>query len=1095
MASIFIGIVVSIGLGVITTILSILAVRLQRENERLGRVSMQLEQQNARLAQQLQANDARLRSLERLHREAEDARLHEAQLEQYAQKYREELRNDRRLASLQILNMSWKIEIINIYVQLRLYQEPQGINSRNIPLSLLKAEQTQDPLLILQESRLHMERLAKVSFSPVDAIQQCQHCLIMGDPGAGKTTLLKYLALKSAAGQLSGLPDLPIHIDLNAFASQKQQENLLEFAADGWASYGFPRDEALPYMQKCLREGNALLLLDGLDETIAGTSEVAESSYERVTRAVDQLAVLYPSAYIVVTVRTAGYQQRPFLQHFIEFELLDFSVRDVEQFIDNWFGRRDVEPRPELAKKLQNELRQRQHTRILSLVSNPLLLALVAFLYERRGKLSEKRADLYAECVQLLLSRWDEDKSHYRPRSRRLDLDKEEVKRLLQRVAWHFHLKGQRYFRENDLLAVIEDFLQAVHKTELHAEEVLKDIALANDLLKEQAHGWYGFFHLTIQEYFVALHARDMQQDGFTELRKHVGEAWWEEVILLYAGTVADASQLLQQLIAEYTDGDREEELFRQHLILAGRCVAANPVIAQEPQLRQMIINRLFRELDSTPYTLIRQHTAEALAEIGDEQTHERLLDIFRERERENLLDIQAHVARALSLSSGASKMNELHALISDELIPSRVRGAIVQALGEADIGSAASTLLPLVSNNKIDAQIRLDIANIFGQSIDEHSLDDAMEQLYALFLPVLQNRLPRTIFLADRSRDFEVDLRCSLLESFFTSSIIDTVGGEVRKRLIGLLWELYNNNTVIHNRERNFFSIRWRAAIALAARGEEPALSYPLSVLADKSKYAGYALHVRLTIATALAAIRLPEMKARLIHELLPLLSDEEIDALVRVEITRMLETSGDHTLIPALFPVLQNEDINQDVRIAVAHAFGALGERRHGSMLYRLRIQENIENNRAGEDRAKKMNPLYRSVLIAICRLGVSNVVSKLLPSLADKEVALDERLTIIETLGQLPAPAIKEYAVVSFLMELLLDREVELPVRQAAVAALAQLATDSSTAQQLQPELERLLETDLPLRDEVHRALWTMRYQDAGSSTSRQENTIQF
>jgi len=36
----------------------------------------------------------------------------------------------------------------------------------------------------------------------------------VGNPGAGKTTLLKYLTLKALDGQLPGLPDLPVHLEM-----------------------------------------------------------------------------------------------------------------------------------------------------------------------------------------------------------------------------------------------------------------------------------------------------------------------------------------------------------------------------------------------------------------------------------------------------------------------------------------------------------------------------------------------------------------------------------------------------------------------------------------------------------------------------------------------------------------------------------------------------------------------------------------------------------------------------------------------------------------------------------------------------------------
>src|SRR5207237_1343567 len=152
-------------------------------------------------------------------------------------------------------------------------------------------------------------------------------------------TLLKHLALKSADGQLNGLPDLPIHIELNVFASSSY-DDLLDFAATRWEDrYGFPKVDALIHIQKSLEEGKALVLLDALDETVIGDSEeMANASYNRVISSITKLATRYYKSPIVVTVRKAGYQQRMHLAGFTELEVLDFRIKDIEQFVNNWFA-------------------------------------------------------------------------------------------------------------------------------------------------------------------------------------------------------------------------------------------------------------------------------------------------------------------------------------------------------------------------------------------------------------------------------------------------------------------------------------------------------------------------------------------------------------------------------------------------------------------------------------------------------------------------------------------------------------------------------------------------------------------------------------
>jgi predicted NACHT family NTPase len=87
-------------------------------------------------------------------------------------------------------------------------------------------------------------------------------------------------------------------------------------------------------------------------------------------------------------------------------------------------------------------------------------------------------------------------------------------------------------------------------------------------LLKEQAHGWHGFLHLTLQEYFVAQYALDHAQ--LDTLLTNRGDPWWEEVILLYAGQAPDASPLLQKLLGQDTNFLLREDIL-YHLNIAGQ--------------------------------------------------------------------------------------------------------------------------------------------------------------------------------------------------------------------------------------------------------------------------------------------------------------------------------------------------------------------------------------------------------------------------------------------------------------------------------------------------------------------------------------------
>src|SRR5260370_9193829 len=154
----------------------------------------------------------------------------------------------------------------------------------------------------MQAGRKRLESLASAALDPGEAIRTYKHCVIVGDPGAGKTTLLKYLTLKSLDGHLAGLPELPIHIELNTFVSS-QCHDLLDFASTSWeADYNFPKVEARSYMEEQLKTGKALLLLDALDETMIGeTADVAEASYRRAAEAIIQMPTRYSQSHLLLT--------------------------------------------------------------------------------------------------------------------------------------------------------------------------------------------------------------------------------------------------------------------------------------------------------------------------------------------------------------------------------------------------------------------------------------------------------------------------------------------------------------------------------------------------------------------------------------------------------------------------------------------------------------------------------------------------------------------------------------------------------------------------------------------------------------------------
>jgi len=152
---------------------------------------------------------------------------------------------------------------------------------------------------------------------------------------------------------------------------------------------------------------------------------------------------------------------------------------------------------------------------------------------------------------------------------------------------------------------VIADFLPTINIPREDNKAILDEIAAQYGLLKEQAHGWYGFLHLTFQEYLAALAANDKGAVGIQTVVAHRYDPWWEEVILLLAGRMADATPLLLGILGRPTalppeDVDRlvsaeeslavNDDLFKSDLLLAAGCLVGTPVIRMQG-LRERIID------------------------------------------------------------------------------------------------------------------------------------------------------------------------------------------------------------------------------------------------------------------------------------------------------------------------------------------------------------------------------------------------------------------------------------------------------------------------------------------------------------------------
>ncbi|MGC5567090.1 NACHT domain-containing protein [Streptomyces sp. FR-108] len=531
------------------------------------------------------------------------------------------------LSTLRILDMSRPLRLERLYVQVGV-QEQQPLRFLSADEVERQARRTDSERRTWRteaeraEARAVAENQTTVhTYAPVDALQRYRHIVVVGDPGAGKTTMLRHLALRMATqSEHESLPVLPAYVELFRFI-ESGHESLLDHLAEHWADqYGF--EDARDYIVEKLTDGSAALLLDGLDEVLGGESaREAESAYHRVTAELARLATRFPRAPIATTCRRQGW--RGGLPQFQVLEALDFEWPQIETFVANWFGPGDRR-RAGLVQALS------ANGRLQTLAANPLLLSLIAIVYERDLELPERRAALYQRCVEVLLREWDAHRKI--TRYSRFTTDRKQD--LLKEIARHYHQRGLRYFPEDDLLDQIARFLPTIDLAPEDSRAILDEIAAQYGLLKPQAHGWYGFLHLTLQEHFTAAALLERGVEGIRQAVTARYDPWWEEVILLLAGALPDASPLLSGLLQLEPDQPRtdgsgllvlpDDDLFHTDLLLSARCLTGSPRVA-DVALRREIVATVRGLLDNSMHLDEKRRAAEALVGVArsDEQLDE----------------------------------------------------------------------------------------------------------------------------------------------------------------------------------------------------------------------------------------------------------------------------------------------------------------------------------------------------------------------------------------------------------------------------------------------------------------------------------------
>lgn len=437
---------------------------------------------------------------------------------------------------------SVKVQLENIFVPLHLTQS----NKKNNRIDI-------------EEKR---EGIGKV-------LNKKSRLAILAKPGGGKSTMIKRIAIAYAFPERrsqikDNLPDknwFPIFLRCRELG-ERVTHSITEIIN------GIPlraeihscTEEFAILVSNSLQNGNALLLIDGLDEIAEDKSRITFVNQLRT------FIATYPTINIIVTSREAGFRvvggslatycENYTVSNLVNSEIEELCLKWHKAIID------DSENTTKEAKKLSDLILK--DSRIKALAENPLLLTTLLFVKRWAGYLPTKRSVLYQEMIKLLLVTWNVEGHEI--------IDIEEAEPQLAFVAYWMTKNGQQTISADELNSCLIDARKQMPEilgyTNISPSEFIKRVESRSSLLILSGHkrlesgiitAVYEFLHLSFQEYLTAkaivkkfIPQKDALQKVVEIIKPNIDNENWKEVIPLSAVLLErDTKELIEYLIAE----------------------------------------------------------------------------------------------------------------------------------------------------------------------------------------------------------------------------------------------------------------------------------------------------------------------------------------------------------------------------------------------------------------------------------------------------------------------------------------------------------------------------------------------------------------
>ncbi|MBC1222493.1 HEAT repeat domain-containing protein [Nostoc sp. UCD121] len=947
-----------------------------------------------------------------------------------------------------------------------------------------------------------------------ERLAKAKRLVVLGDPGAGKTTMIRWITTAyllrlekdpdwKDLPDVSTLPDedwLPIIIrcrDLKNVSPIRSLDDILHYILRK-DEMSEPECTALRgiLIQK-LKQGTALLLIDGLDEI---TDSLLRAEF---CQQIEKICDAYKQAPIIVTSRIVGYREMKYRigRQFEHVTVAELIKKDKDDFAHRWC---DITELPERKKKAETELIQDIHSaeRIERLTGNPMLLTTMALVKRKVGKLPTRRHKLYAQAVDVLLNwRSEVDKP----------IDDDEALPQLEYIAYAMCHRGVQQLRKDEVIELFEKFREEypnLHEVKKHTpKEFLSLLEHRTGILVEAGvipHNGrdipvFEFRHLTFQEYLAGLalvqghfpnrdrslnladyvaplaaQINEVQSDHPVVFRSQqevvVTENWREALRLCVASCNDDDVDDVLQAILKPIETEDAQITARPRAVLAALCLADEPNASEQMamEILQEFVRNVGERDGNTPFSGTSVDTA--AIELAESQWAEILCSILLQEFQRREAKVRGGCGGLLGMITTASMSNELEtfhkcyleqasrlklsqeesikaALIIEKILWKRIILFPVDQIFFDNMPEIIDTLLEMLTGSPPTSHAAAGVLRLFNVNFHPR---------IKRWQPSIKEKEQLISFISNLTSDTQaLALICRILGNEREKQAVEPLiaklndaDSNVRQAVASALEEIKDAQALkplIAKLNDSDSDVRQAVASALGGIKNGRAVEPLIAKLNDADS------DVQQAVASALGRIK----NGRAVEPLIAKLNDS--DSGVRQAVASALGEIKDARAVEPLIAKLN--DANSDVRQTVARALGAIKNGRAiEPLIAKLNDSNNfvrqavagalgrIKNTRAVQPLIAKLNDadsdVQRAVASALGEIKDARAVEPLIAKL--NHVDSDVQQAVAGALGKINDPRVLEPLIAKL-------NNADSEVQQAVEAALVQLG-DTQTIQKL-------------------------------------------